>query len=467
MCRRFVGYGLRAFRQFVCFVLTLVLLLPATAALAAAAGSEPDVRRDATVTAVEKVLPCVVNIATETVIEYHDWYEDLLRRFYGWPRGPGHQQRSINLGSGVIIDEDGYILTNTHVIRRASRIQVKLWDGREYEAEPLWSDPDSDLALLRIQAKPGEKFHAIKFAPGDDLLLGETVIALGNPFGLGGSVTKGILSSKNRRPSTGNEPLNVEDWLQTDAAINPGNSGGPLVDLHGELIGLNVAVYREETGERGMGVGFSIPVKQITATLSRRSTPEHTYGLWCGLQAKGTAGALSISSVQPGSPAFKAGIRESDEILQVNGETPANLISFNRLLCSSTNREPRLTISRGGERRNVRVHMLPFKEVVPQKLGLTLTAPTDQALQGLNLGQGDSLLIDSVEKNGPADKANLQRGFLVTGIEGQSVSDFKSIGEIVCAKKPGDSVQVAVIAPRRLGVGYVEFRQGTVAVTVR
>src|SRR5262249_19952611 len=163
--------------------------------------------RDATVTAVEKVLPCVVNIATETIIEYHDWYEDLLRRFYGW-RGPGHQQRSISLGSGGIIDEDGYILTNSHLIRRATRIQVKPWDGREYEAEPLWFTQDSDLALLRIQAKPGEKFHAIKFAPADDLLLGETVIALGNPFGLGVSVTKGILSSKNRRPSTGNEPLN-------------------------------------------------------------------------------------------------------------------------------------------------------------------------------------------------------------------------------------------------------------------
>src|SRR5262249_34522269 len=160
-------------------------------------------------------------------------------------------------------------------------------------------------------------------------------------------------------------------------------------------------------------------------------TPEHTDALWCGLQAKARAGTLSVSSIQPGSPASKAGLCESDEILQVNGETPANLISFNRLLCSSTNHEPRLTISRGGERRSVRVHMLPFKEVVPQKLGLTLTEPSDQAVAGLNLRQGESLLIDSVEKNGPADKANLQRGFLMTGIEGQSVSDFKSVGEMV------------------------------------
>ncbi|HWI59769.1 MAG TPA: trypsin-like peptidase domain-containing protein, partial [Bacillota bacterium] len=224
---------------------------------APARAAEPDIRRDATVTAIEKVMPCVVNIATETVIEYHEWYDDMLRQFYGWQRTP-RQQKSISLGSGVIIDEEGYVLTNFHVVRRASRIQVKLWDGREYEADPLVATAGSDVALLKIRAKPGEKFKAVKFAADDDLLLGETVLALGNPFGLGGSVTKGILSSKNRRPATGNEPLKVEDWLQTDAAINPGNSGGPLVNLRSELIGLNVAVYREEHGERGMGVGFSI-----------------------------------------------------------------------------------------------------------------------------------------------------------------------------------------------------------------
>jgi S1-C subfamily serine protease len=215
------------------FVLTV--LTP----LGHASVAEPDVRHDATVIAIEKVMPSVVNIATETVIEYHDWYDELLRRFYG---SPGRRERSMSLGSGVIIDEDGYILTNFHVVRRANRIQVKLWDGREYEAEPWLATAATDIAVVKLRAKPGEKFKPIKFAPDDDLLLGETVLALGNPYGLGGSVTKGILSSKNRRPSNGNEPLDVEDWLQTDAAINPGNSGGPLVNLRGELIAVNVAV---------------------------------------------------------------------------------------------------------------------------------------------------------------------------------------------------------------------------------
>src|SRR6266567_1434819 len=203
-------------------------------ALAPVRATESDIRRDAAVTAIEQVMPSVVNIATETVIEYHDWYDALLREFYGWRTAP-RQQKSISLGSGVIIDEEGYVLTNFHVVHRASRIQVKLWDGREYDADPVVETEGSDVALLKLRAKPNEKFKAIKLAPDDDLLLGETVLALGNPYGLGGSVSRGILSSKTRRPPMENEPLDVLDWLQTDAAINPGNSGGPLVNLRGEL----------------------------------------------------------------------------------------------------------------------------------------------------------------------------------------------------------------------------------------
>ena len=169
-----------------------------------ARAADPDIRRDATVVAIDQVLPSVVNIATETVREYHEWYDTMLREFYGWPRTPMHQVKSVSLGSGVIIDPDGYVLTNLHVVRRANRIQVKLWDGREYDAEPLVGTPGSDVALLKLKTKPGEKFKAIKLAPDGDLLLGETVLALGNPYGLGGSVTRGILSSKKNAASLRN-----------------------------------------------------------------------------------------------------------------------------------------------------------------------------------------------------------------------------------------------------------------------
>ncbi|MGH7969482.1 MAG: trypsin-like peptidase domain-containing protein, partial [Limisphaerales bacterium] len=399
----------------------LVLML----ASAPVGASEPDVRRDAAVLATEQVLPSVVNIATESVIEYHDWYDDLLRRFYGRSSdNPVREEQS--LGSGVIIDEEGYVLTNYHVVRRATRIQVKLWDGREYEAEPVVATEGTDVALLKLKTKPGEKFKSIRFAADDDLLLGETVLALGNPYGLGGSVTKGILSSKNRRPANGNEPLNVQDWLQTDAAINPGNSGGPLVNLRGELIGLNVAVYMDEQGQRGMGVGFSIPVKQISAALSRFFTPEVTDSLWFGAQIKSTSGSLVVASVQPGSPAARAGLQAGDRVMEVNGHPTRHPIDCNRLLVAGREHSPTLAVARGSERRSLKVQMRPIEDLVRHKLGMTLQQDPLKAGRRPLGDIGDGMYIDDVDRNGPAAQAGLTRGYLLTSVEGQKATNLKT-----------------------------------------
>ena len=446
----------------------LLLVLPAQGAGASSLeAAEPDVRRDAAVNAIEKVMPSVVNIATETVIQYHDWYDELLRQFYGWGRTPVRQQKSISLGSGVIIDDEGYVLTNFHVVRRANRIQVKLWDGREYDADPVVATEGSDIALLKLRSKPGEKFKAIRSAPDDDLLLGETVLALGNPYGLGGSVTKGILSSKNRRPSNGTEPLNVEDWLQTDAAINPGNSGGPLVNLRGELIGLNVAVYREEQGERGVGVGFSIPVKQISAALSKFFTPEVTDSLWFGAQVKSDAGALVVTSVRPSSPAARGGLREGDRVLQVGGEAATGLVAYNRLVSGAPQHQATLLVDRDGRQRKISVQLQPFEEVIRQKLGVTLLEVTSQTAERLGVRAGEALFIDEVEKNGPAGRARVERGFLLAAIDGRDATKLGAVTELLAAKKPGETVSLSVIVPRRLGASFVEFRKGIVDVEVR
>jgi S1-C subfamily serine protease len=444
------------------FAALLACLLAPPPLRAATPELEADVRRDATVAAIEKVLPSVVNIATEEIIPYHDWYEALLRQFYGM-----RPQKAMNLGSGVIIDEDGYVLTNFHVIRRANRTQVKLWDGREFEADRIVATPGSDVALLRIKAKPGQKFKAIKFAPDDDLLLGETVLALGNPFGLGGSVTKGILSSKNRRPSRGDEPLNVEDWLQTDAAINPGNSGGPLVNLRGELIGLNVAVYREETGERGVGVGFSIPVKQVSAALSRFFTPEITDSLWFGAQFNAGAGPLLVTSVQPGSPADLAGLHPNDLLLQVNGRKPAGLIDCNTLLAGTPEHRPHLLLSRNNEQLALKVRLLPLDEAIQQKLGLSLTELNPETARRFGLQSDAALLIDDVDKSGPAARAELKKGYLITAINGRTAGDLRTAMEILSSAKKGDAVHLTVIVPRRLGGAYFELRQGIVDLQLR
>src|SRR6266436_1760702 len=265
---------------------------------------EADVRRDAAVEAVQRVMPSVVNVATEELVPVRDSVESLFREFFD----PYNRRRQPNtqysLGSGVIIDEDGFVLTNFHVVDRARRVWVKLSDGREYECERKSGTSFSDLALLKIHANKGEKFTAVKLAPDDDLLLGETVLALGNPFGLGGSVSRGILSSKTRRPPMENEPLDVLDWLQTDAAINPGNSGGPLVNLRGELVGVNVAISRE-----GQGIAFAIPVKRVSAALAEIYSPELLQKMWFGARVRPRGAPFQVMSVQMESPAGKAGLR--------------------------------------------------------------------------------------------------------------------------------------------------------------
>ena len=429
---------------------------------------DTDIRRDATVKAIERVLPAVVNVATESVIEYHEPYDEMLRQFFGWSRSPVRQQRTSSLGSGVIIDEEGYVLTNFHVVRRANRIQVKLWDGREYDAEPLVATAGKDVALLRIKSKPGEKFSAIKLAADDDLLLGETVVALGNPYGLGGSVTRGILSAKNRRSASGDEPLDYEDWLQTDAAINPGNSGGPLVNLSGELIGLNVAVYREQdTGQRGSGVGFSVPVKQVSDALSRFFTPEAMDSLCFGAHFKPGPAPLVISMVQPGTPAAKADLNAGDQVLKIDGKSPRSLIECVRLLREAPEHKPRLLVKHGDGQREVAVKLITFGELVRQKLGLTLQAVTPQAAERLGLRAGEAVLVDQVEKGSPADRAQLQKGYPVLAIDGQGPPSLETFAQVLAGKKAGDTVNLSVRLTTRTDPRFIQVRKQNFELKVR
>src|ERR1035438_10515371 len=303
---------------------------------------ETDIRRDATVIAVEKVMPSVVNIATETIIHVRDPFEEL----FGQVWGPYHRRQPPNsqysLGSGVVIDEAGYLLTNDHVVRRADKIGVKFCTGTNvYSATVVASDPKSDVALLKLNAPPGEKFKAIQFAREDDLMLGETVLALGNPFGLGGSVTRGILSSKSRVLPKEGEPLDIPNWLQTDVPINMGNSGGPLVNVRGELIGINVAVLNQVEGYQAQGIGFAIPIRRVLEALSNILPTEYVKSYWFGARVKVGTTPLVMSNVQAQSPAGKAGLKVGDAILEVNGKAPKSFIDFADLLAAGAGAEVR------------------------------------------------------------------------------------------------------------------------------
>ncbi|HKQ38420.1 MAG TPA: trypsin-like peptidase domain-containing protein, partial [Verrucomicrobiae bacterium] len=427
---------------------------------------ETDIRRDATVEAVQRVMPAVVNVATETVIQVHDPIEQLFRDFFD----PYYRRRAPNtqhsLGSGVIIDEEGYVLTNFHVVNRASRVWVKLYDGREYECEKISETSLTDLALLKIKTKKDEKFSAVKFAEDDDLLLGETVLALGNPFGLGGSVTRGILSSKSRRPATENEPLDVMDWLQTDASINPGNSGGALINLRGELIGINVAMYRE-----GQGIGFAIPVKRIAAAMADIYSPEELESLWFGARVRPGTTPLQVMSVQLESPAGKAGLRAGDLILQVNGKPPRSFMEFIRQLRDTKDREDLvLSIQRGNEKRKLTMHLQPEKdffnaELIRKKTGATLQEMTPELAEGLGMNWR-GLLVSGVDRGSAAAEAELQRGMVITGIDGQGIADIRTAAKRLYTKAKGDKVIMDIVMPRHRGA-YVQYFQGRAELTIR
>jgi serine protease Do len=448
----------RPFRTVSLPTLGLALSLTAPAARSA---TEPDLRRDATVEAVERVMPCVVNIATEEIVEYRDPFEDMFREFWG----PYYRQRPrearYSLGSGVIIDEDGYVLTNLHVVQRATKVWVQLSDGREFEARPIVGTTRTDVALLKLTLKAGEKFRAVRFARDDDLLLGETVLALGNPFGLGGSVSRGILSSKNRRPPLEKEPLDIADWLQTDAAVNPGSSGGPLVNLRGELIGLNVAIYRE-----GQGIGFAIPIKQVAEALSGIFTPEVQKSLWFGARIRSGSAALSLTAVLPASPAAKAGLKAGDRILQVNSRVPKDFIQCTDLISASPKGEAALLVERGGDRRAFTVRLLPLGDLLRQRLGLSVQELTPELAAKFGFNPRDGLVVSDVEPDGPASRADVEPGCLVTGIEGQRTPDLFTAAELLGARKPGDRVELNLAIRQQRGP-FARVNQGTVALRMR
>jgi S1-C subfamily serine protease len=408
-----------------------------------------DLRRDATVQAVERVLPSVVNISTEEVVYHRDPFEALLRDFWGpfYQRRPNAEVK-YSLGSGVIIDESGFMLTNLHVVRRASRIWVTpAKSGETYEAEIVAAVEGSDLALLRIKAPEGTPFVAVEFAPEGDLLLGETVLALGNPFGLGGSVSKGILSSNTRRALNENEPLNVEDWIQTDAAINPGNSGGPLVDMGGRLIGLNVAIYHE-----GQGIGFAVPVKRINDSLSTMYSTERLAEIWFGARLNPGSLPLQVGYVQGGSPAANAGLQAGDRVLAVNGAPPTSFFDFvNRLIKNGDKVERTLTVRRGDSKKTLEVKLVHERDYFDERYvrgrtGLSLQPLTDTLAREFGLRGARGMLVSDVEPKSPANRAGIESGMIVEGVNGVRADDAFGIAKILREKTVGESAILSVLA---------------------
>ena len=278
---------------------------------------------------VQRVQPAVVNVYAAKVVQNRNPFLDdpIFRRFFGVPgQQPEQMQRS--LGSGVMVDASGLVVTNVHVIEGADEVKVSLSDKREFEAEIVLKDSRTDLAVLRLKGTR-ETFPTLDLANSDDLLVGDVVLAIGNPFGVGQTVTHGIVSALARTQ------VGITDYqffIQTDAAINPGNSGGALVDMTGRLVGINTAIYSKSGGSQG--IGFAIPANMVRVVVaSAKSGGKAVKRPWLGarLQAvtpeiaeslglRSPTGAL-VASVVPNSPAAKAGIKSSDLIVSIDGQT--------------------------------------------------------------------------------------------------------------------------------------------------
>ncbi|WFM72609.1 Do family serine endopeptidase [Halomonas sp. CKK8] len=352
---------------------------PATPALvqsddAASSREAPEVRQAEPLTrrqgpasyaqAVERAAPAVVNIYSTRVVEREEhplMSDPFFRQFFG-DELPSRQRMLSSLGSGVIVSDDGYVLTNHHVIRGADQIQVALRDGRETLAEVIGTDPESDLAVLRIDL---ESLPVIELTDTTRVAVGDVSLAIGNPFGVGQTVTMGIISATGRS----HLGLNAyEDFIQTDAAINPGNSGGALVNAEGALVGINTAIFSRSGGSQG--IGFAIPANLARNILEELVTRGRVIRGWMGIEAQElnqelaasfglqTPAGVIIAGVVPDGPADRAGLQPGDVLLEVDGQPvldPRRTMSDIAAVAPGT-RLP-LTIVRGGERRELTIEL--------------------------------------------------------------------------------------------------------------
>lgn len=382
--------------------------------------------------------------------------DNLTRHFFEdfFQALPDREVERRGLGSGVIIDPDGYILTNRHVINDAHEITVGLSDGRRFEALLKGSDPRSDLAVLKIEA---EDLPFASLGDSEDLRLGEWVMAIGNPFGFvitgaQPTVTVGVVSALDRAiPDLSGQQRSFRGLIQTDAAINPGNSGGPLVNLDGKVVGINNAIITTTGGYQGMG--FAIPVNRVKEVLGSLMLGEEILYGWLGVGVQQLTEPLIeylgiekekgifILEVVQGSPADNIGLREKDVIVSVDGKTVYDVYAFSDKISSSRPGSIlSIEILRQGnlKKKEVEIGSYPREETITLSRydavtlrGLTVVSLTEDIILENNIPVGEGVMVVKVEKGSPASRAGLTKGDVITHIEGESVSNQEEFFEII------------------------------------
>ncbi len=418
----------------------------------------------------ETARPGVVNISTERTIkgggrvfrhffgEPYDGNRNPFDEFFGPFQGqPGYEHKERSLGSGFIMDAEGFIVTNNHVVAEADEIKVQLYNGKEYPAQVVGRDSKTDVALIKI--KGAKDLTPLPLGDSEKIKVGTWVIAIGSPFGLGQTVTQGIVSAKGR--SIGAGPY--DDFIQTDASINPGNSGGPLLNLKGEVIGINTAIVA-----RGQGIGFAIPInmaKDIVAQLKDKG--EVTRG-WLGVQIRDLDESLAnyykvdpfsavyVENVVPGDPADLAGIRSGDIIVSVDGQRVTSGRELATLVAGiPVGRKSKVILLREGQKKTVTVKIAKqsaekVSASVDQKsssddLGLQVTNLTSEKARQFGIDEDESgVLVVEVEDGSRADEAGVKVGDIIKGINLKKVGNLKEYEELIAKMDKKEPINLLV-----------------------
>ncbi len=412
---------------------------------------------------VKELKPAVVNISTKRVqqrtprLESPFREDDRFNQFYKQFFGAEPRRTVRSLGSGFIINPDGHIVTNNHVVDGATEITVRLSDGREMPAKVVGRDPKTDLALIKVEAAG---LPIIPLGDSSELQVGEPVMAIGNPFGLEQTVTTGIVSATGR--VIGEGPY--DDFIQTDASINPGNSGGPLINTRGQAIGINAAIFSQGGGS--VGIGFAIPISLAKSVVAQLAESGHVVRGWLGVSVQrltpelvksfnlpNSNGAL-VASVVEGSPAMKAGLKAGDVITQYNGRPVARVDDLPRAVAETpVGHEVPLTVAREGKTLTLTAKIAQLAEphqhvAVDTKakgsLGLSVESLTPSLARQLGLKEDHGVLVRGVQDDSPAANAGIQTGDVIAEVDHHPVASVEEMRRVVEEHPKGTPILVLV-----------------------
>lgn len=419
---------------------------------------------------VNVISPVVANISTSKTIasrgpEAPQFFDEPFGGFFDYFNAP-KKWKEESLGSGVVVSSDGYIITNNHVVEKADEIKVTLYGQQNYKGRIIGTDPKTDIAVIKISAT---NLPAIKWGDSDKLQVGEFVLAFGNPYSLGHTVTMGIVSALGRADVGVAE---YEDFIQTDAAINPGNSGGPLVNIKGELVGINTAIFSRTGGYQG--IGFAVPSNMVKSVMTQLISEGKVTRGWLGVTIQNLNPELSrefglnkisgalVTDVFTGSPAQKADLRRGDVIIEINGKEIRNVESLRNIVAQSkVGTDIKLKILRDGRTLNVSISVTEFPqelahaapvepEVAPQTkgdmfAGLSVMNITNDIAKQLGLSNNEKgVVIVKVDNYSVAGEAGLKKGDVIQEINKKRVKDLSDFNKVLSGIREGDTVLVFI-----------------------